>query len=228
MFTESAKQFMKLTPKTLSSYLAVAATTSVLVGITTKSAFAVSLTWTLQNVTFSDGSTATGTFEYDATTDVYSNWNITVSESNTIANLPTFTYNPTSSTIGEVDPTSGSFIPASSASFLQLSSNQLSNFDANGSRKRQLRLPFFTSLTDAGGTIALDNSNLPNDRKPLFTNKGIECWNCFPFRVITGGQVTALGVTQIPEPHLGKWSLVGLLGLGLLTKYQSWSRRDKI
>ncbi|QLE55738.1 hypothetical protein [Nostoc sp. TCL26-01] len=208
---------MKLKPKYLVPYLAAATTASVLLGITPKSAFAASLTWTLQNVTFSDGGTATGTFDYDATTGVYTNWNISVSGGDT-PNLTAFTYNPTSS-----NPSYSPSIPS-----LELSSNELSDFDTNGSRQRQLRLPFLTLLTDAGGTISLDSSNLPSNLIPLFGAKGIECWNCFPFRFITGGQVVARAVTQVPESNLGKFTLVSLLSLGLLTRYQSRGRREKL
>ncbi|MBD2208476.1 hypothetical protein H6G27_01150 [Nostoc linckia FACHB-104] len=48
-------------------------------GILANTSPAHALTWTLNNVTFADGATATGTFDYDAVSNTYSNLNITLS-----------------------------------------------------------------------------------------------------------------------------------------------------
>jgi hypothetical protein len=47
--------------------------------VTSPPAYASPIVWTLEDVTFQDGATASGSFSYDATVDDYSAWNIFVS-----------------------------------------------------------------------------------------------------------------------------------------------------
>ncbi|MBI3683571.1 MAG: PEP-CTERM sorting domain-containing protein [Acidobacteria bacterium] len=56
---------------------------------------AAQITWNLEGVTFSDGATAVGTFEYDTVLNLYTNWSITTSTSIGYAG---FTYRPGTST----------------------------------------------------------------------------------------------------------------------------------
>src|SRR5262245_37165021 len=55
------------------------------------SASAVPLTWTLMDAVFNDGGTAMGTFTYDAGTNVYLNFDISVA-GGTVASFPSITY----------------------------------------------------------------------------------------------------------------------------------------
>jgi hypothetical protein len=51
---------------------------SVAAGVLASTSPSHALTWNLNNVTFADGGTATGSFDYDTATNTYSNINITV------------------------------------------------------------------------------------------------------------------------------------------------------
>ena len=59
-------------------------------------AMAIPISWTLSGVTFAEGGTASGSFVYDADTDVFSAWSIST-VAGSVAALPTFTYDPTTS-----------------------------------------------------------------------------------------------------------------------------------
>jgi hypothetical protein len=64
--------------------------------LTASPAAAVPVTWTLAVPTFDDGGSASGSFVYDADTDVFSSWIINI-VGGSVAALPTFTYNTTTS-----------------------------------------------------------------------------------------------------------------------------------
>src|SRR4051812_5625079 len=57
----------------------ITATAAALLTLGSSAGSAAPLTWTLQNTTFTDGGNALGSFVYDATTNVYSGINISVS-----------------------------------------------------------------------------------------------------------------------------------------------------
>lgn len=108
-------------------------------------------TWTLKNVTFDDGGTATGTFVLRAfPTRAVIDWNITVAGGNTGA-FPPVTYTPAN---GSSDITPGFKIgPAAGGRSLFLSAG----------------------LPESGGST------------PINTGQSQECFNCAPFRRVTGG-----------------------------------------
>jgi len=95
-------------------------------------AMAGPLTWTLSNVTFDDGGTASGSFTYDADLDALTNWTITTTPGSTLGGT---TYDP-----------SGPAFTVGNAVFY---------FGANGIFDPYLRLSTASGLTDAGGTVAL-------------------------------------------------------------------------
>src|SRR5262245_15913115 len=109
--------------------------TIVSVMLTATSAFAIPITWSLQNAVFGEGATATGSFTYDVNTDTYSAWNISV----TAGTFPAFNYNP-------------------SVSFVGVHSSNAVDFVENvgASVDRYIRLAFSTPLTNAGGLVSLD------------------------------------------------------------------------
>lgn len=136
--------------------------------------------WTLQNDVFNDGGTAVGSFLYDADTNTYSSWSISVSGGNTV-NFPPFTYTPgnsifagahTPDTFGLQDP---------------------SQFINGNPAQDRILVFFFNSgpiLTNAGGTVPFS---------------GIECFQCGPSRNQSG---SVLG-GPVPTPEPGTATLLG-------------------
>src|SRR6185436_1870527 len=59
-------------------------------------AMAIPVTWTMSGVTFDDGGTASGSFVYDADTDLISTWSLGI-VAGSVSALPSFTYNSTTS-----------------------------------------------------------------------------------------------------------------------------------
>jgi hypothetical protein len=123
---------------------------------------ATPIVWQLTGATFSDGATASGTFSYDATLDLYSAWNIVV----TPGIFTAYDYTPgvDGGFVGIHPPGQVDFVafpPATSGRFV--------------------RLAFSSALTGAGGTDLL--------RTDL---SGYECDNCSIQRYITGGAVTSV------------------------------------
>ena len=114
------------------------------------SARAVPVVWTLQNISFVDGATASGSFTYDATTQIYTAWSITTTATVNpsaigFTSLPGATYN------------TNSYTNASTSSYLNASSFGVRSQPGPGIL--QFGLVFAHPLTDAGGTVALKTSS---------------------------------------------------------------------
>jgi hypothetical protein len=171
------------------------------------SASAVPLIWTLDSAFFrvSDGGgSATGTFTYDADTNTYLNFNISVAGGDT-SSFPPFTYSPATSFLRvPLDPIS-----------LSISSNEIVNPISPVFNRRTLFLAFNEPLTDAGGVIPIMNpAGLGGDAE---FNPTISPSN----RGFSGGFVTA----PVPGPIAGA-GLPGLiLASGGLLGW--WRRRQK-
>src|SRR5262249_10560937 len=120
------------------------------------------IVWQLFGVTFSDGATASGTFTYDASSDLYSAWNITV----TPGILTAYNYRP------GIDSGFVGIHPAGQVDFVAF---------PPATPGRYVRLTFASALTNAGGIDLLRTNN-----------SGYECNNCTTFRYITGGQVASV------------------------------------
>jgi len=156
---------------------------------------AAPVTWTLQNVTFTDGGTATGSFVYDASTGIVSSYSISVAGGNT-ETFPTFTYQN-----GTLHNSGASAVPQ----------DGVIDFDTDivsYGESRLLALPVLP-LPSTGGTVSL---NLANDY-------GAECYDCNPYRLFASGQVVA-NVTSpntATAPALSPWALglVAILLIGL-------------
>lgn len=153
-------------------------------------ALASPVTWKLANVHLSDGAVATGDFVYDASSNVVSNWNVSVSGGDmqvwpacACPGFPAFTYDPANSQAG--------FQQQSIFKFLEFTGPSVFN-----SQNRELRLAFVSDLTDAGGTVNLDLTG-SNPFAPM------ECYNCSPGRVVISGSVTtSAAVREYTQPNL--------------------------
>lgn len=130
---------------------------------------AVPVLWTFNGATFNDGGTATGSFVYDADTDTLSNWSVSVAGGNT-GSFPAFTYDTTNAT-GSISGQGATLTGV----LLEAAGN------------RQLRTASVSPLTNAGGTVAIDTSNLYQG----------ECFNCSPYRPYTAGTLVGIIVVSI-------------------------------
>ena len=142
------------------------------------SAHAIPITYTLQNVTFADGATASGSFVFDANTHLSSGYSI----STTAGTLTAFTWNQFDSGLyygGGAGP------------------NNFTLITTNG--QRVFNFSFINPFTNAGGTYAINTAST------------YECYNCSPFRRVTGGTVSSVAV---PEPGTAALMLsaIGILG----------------
>lgn len=164
-------------------------------------AHAVPVTWTLQNVSFVDGATASGSFTYDASTQTYTAWNITT----------TATVNPAAigftSLPGATYATNG-YTNASTSYYLNASSFGVRNLPGPGIL--QFGLVFASPLTNAGGTVALKASG-----------GGFESTaSGFASRPVVSG--TGSVVSAVPEPASAALMLAGVMGLAAWRR-ASWS-----
>ncbi len=158
------------------------------------SAGAATVTWTLDNVTFGDGGTATGSFVYDASTNIYSSISIVTSASPSW--IPTTSYGvvdvaPSITNAGQV-----AFINTASAGALP-----------DRSFAYRLLLKFSSPLTDAGGTASL--INFPPSAEMFCVSP-----SCIPpstLRQIDAGQVT--GTSSVVPVPAAVWLFASAVGL---------------
>ena len=154
-------------------YITVASAAVLSLSMSAGSASAANLDWTLNNVAFSDGGTATGSFKYDADTSTYRAFSISVQGGSV---LTPFTYNNSNSFTQ-----AGAFVDTD----VRFEKNDFS---------RYLTLEFFNALTNAGGTVPLVKGNLG---QASFECKQEICSSNTVTRNITTGTVTA---RPIPVP----------------------------
>ena len=144
--------------------------------------------YTLQGVTFNDGAVATGTVTFDLAEFFVSSVDITVTGGSV---LPTGHYGDDADFVGHYFPLDGKGFAA---------------FDVSGPNPNRLLVMIFSESL----SIAETHLIVPYDSH--------ECYNCNPFRNITGGSLVLTNppppptVGGVPEP--GVWSLM-ILGFGL-------------
>jgi hypothetical protein len=163
---------------------------AVLASFVATTAAASPLQWTLSGATFADSTVATGSFFYDASTNTYSNWNITTATGTGLA----FGFIPVPMTGYAYAPASSFVTGASNASHFQLQQiNFISGFD----------LTFTQSLTQSGGTVSLGTAGGSSEHASSIVS-----------RLLTSGVVTA--AAPIPEPSTYALMLAGLGFVGLV------------
>ena len=136
--------------------------------------------WHLQDVTYGDGGVATGSFTWDSGSGFAVVWSIAVSGGNEV-NFPPVTYS-------SVDGATGNLLDGTLAFII----------DLDLPTERFMRIKPLAPL-DGPGPIGIDTS-IPND--------AVECFNCGPYRFLTGGSLVA------PEPSDAQ--AAALLALSLM------------
>jgi len=142
-------------------------------------------TWRLDNVTFDDGGVAAGTIEFDFATSSVVSWEVTVSGGDTGTFAP-ITYDPGNSTAIAFDTS------AFDQDTIQLTQN--------GST-RQLRITPTAPLDGTQGLVSVGLGGLG------FLG-GEECFNCSPFRLITGGSFIAAIPPATTPGRLNAWEFI--------------------
>jgi hypothetical protein len=143
-------------------------------------ATAVPVRWTLANVRFDDGGTATGYFVFDADTNAFTDRAISVAGGNT-TDFPPIVYGT-----ANADYYYGATVEFPTSMLIAIGD-------------RHLRMTPATALTNAGGTIAI-NVNA--------ASWNVECFNCGPARVLVSGNLigTVVGPTfPINATMSGNW-----------------------
>ena len=147
--------------------------------------FAVPVQWTLSGVRFEDGGTASGSFVYDADTQLLSAWSLAVDGGSATA-FPPITYH-----------TSNSTIYADSG----FSNPQPTIIATLGGSQRQIRVTPIAALTNAGGTVAINLATAGGN------SGSIECYNCGPSREIVAGDLVGGTPTFSIRPGIaGNWN----------------------
>jgi hypothetical protein len=160
------------------------------------SASADDVTWTLSNVTFTDGGTATGSFVYNADTNTFSSIDI-ITTAGTAFGGATYT---------ALDPGYAPFQPGMSDAVF-VTDGLLTDFTGTPA----LDLIVTSLLTDAGGTVSLDTGS-----SELTCNSDCSSEGPFFYRSISGGELVASVST--PEPSTLLLLGLGLFGLCLVAK----------
>lgn len=172
--------------------------------MTAASASAAPIQWFLNEVEFSDGAFATGSFTWDANSQAMTDWSITVSGGNPIAGTEALT-SETYLSEGIIN-ISGAFIPGR-----QGAAESLPSFSILDTRVRHLYLSVQDVLTDVGGTVllTLGTQDFVSSEHIRFPHSDVG-----ESRLITRGSL----VSAVPLPA-AIWLLAPAIGgLGLLRR----------
>ncbi|MBI3154246.1 MAG: PEP-CTERM sorting domain-containing protein [Burkholderiales bacterium] len=168
------------------SMTAAAAATMVLAATP---AVAVPVLWDLVDVTFDDNTSVAGSFVYNADTDAYSQWNLSVQAWSAPPMLPAYTYDSgdPSNFVGAHDATMADFVALPETG-----------------PGRYLRLSFAAGLSNLGGAVAL-----------VADPFSFECDNCYYTRYVISGEVIG---APVPEPGTWALFAIGLVGIGAVAR----------
>jgi hypothetical protein len=161
--------------------------TGLVFALSASMAHAIPINWNLSGVTFDDGGTASGSFDFDADTSVYSNISIATA-GGSIAGV---TYG----------------FDTGFSNNLNLDVVQALMADLTGSRNFLMR--FLTPLTNTGGTVSLFTGTLVSSESTCITPN---CDIAQSIRLINAGAVVI--ATAVPEPSILALLGIGLAGMG--------------
>ncbi len=156
------------------------------------------MSWSLTGATFDDGTSATGSFTYDASTDTVQSYSITVQNGAVSA----FTYNAGDSFLNGP-------ILTGNVSSSNYGPNELWVEADDGSQG--LVINFASLLTNAGGTVSILTGGAD------VTNSSWESDQNSDQRNLTGGEVTT-----VPEP-----TTLALFGIALAGLFAATRRRKQ-
>jgi hypothetical protein len=162
--------------------------------------FASTITWTLSDVTFDDGGSASGSFTTDSTTGAVTSFNI-VTTAGTL--LGSTTYDATTSYVfGDNYFSTNSFVLAT-----------------NGSITPYINFAFADPLTGFGTNLLVVDVSLPAEWV------GFECngSDCELGRFMSRGSAITTVVSGIPEPSTWAMIILGFAGLG----YVNYCRKNQ-
>jgi hypothetical protein len=176
---------------------------SIILSLSAMTAHASPVEWTLANVVFDTGYTATGTFTYDADLSIYSDVNISIL-------LSPF---PSILTFSDTDP----LFSLSSSQLPQIVQLKLTdNTDPQTYFSfQQLQLNFDSPLTDSGGTISLADSS------SLYRRFEVQIDEDFRQIDETTNFLVSGTVSAIPIPAAVWLFASALAGLGWLRRRQT-------
>lgn len=153
-------------------------------------ACAAPVTWQLSGVTFDDGTSASGSFSYDAGTDTVLSYSISVNQ----GTLPAFTYTGSSASNTCLHIATGNGVCNTNDA-----PNELYLGAGDGSQFLELYLA--SALTDAGGSVAVMASD-PFQSYEMAPDD-------YDYRLVTGGSVSS-----VPEP--ASLALMGIAFTGMV------------
>jgi hypothetical protein len=126
-------------------------------------AHAVSVTWELVGVVLEDSTPVTGSFAYDADSDTYSDWSLTVQPGGIFSGYE--------------------YAPGMDGGFVGVHNSSMADFVAfpPETSGRYLRLVFSAPLSNSGGFVPMGLGGL-----------SFECDNCIVQRMVVDGAVTSV------------------------------------
>jgi hypothetical protein len=157
-------------------------------------ALAGPVTWTLQGVTFADGGTATGSFVYDATANLYSSINL-ITTAGSKLNGATYAF---------LDPSQIPFEGPMELAVVTLNAGSLTNTP-------DMSLFWIVNLTNAGGTVGFSTSLNSAEGSCLSATCSSVDQNPADYRIITAGSITS-APTPEPSTLMLVGCAVGVLG----------------
>lgn len=176
--------------------------------------------WTLTNVQFEDGGTASGSYVFDASTNTFSRISVSTTGSEA-APAASFSNTCDGSTCVAVSPNPAQILIFSPADTSDMTGKQV------------LLLDLQSTMTDAGGTIAINPAAQPTialQSKAFSTIcADASCSNPGSMRFISSGEVVgrafvAPAASATPVPAMAPW---GLALLSLLVAPLAWLHKRR-